>query len=68
MMELLNKAGECKFVPQCTYPLTGVRCVGRVYTDLATLEILESGVRCLSRVEGLEHAQLENLIGMELAH
>lgn len=67
MMELLSKTGECKFVPKCTYPLTGLRCVKRVYTDLATLEIGESGVRCLSRVEGLEHSQLENLIGMELA-
>ncbi|MEY2685537.1 MAG: hypothetical protein RJA09_2682, partial [Pseudomonadota bacterium] len=37
MMDLLTKKGESKVVPQCTYPLTGLACVARIYSDLATL-------------------------------
>ena len=44
MMELLTKAGECKLVPRCTYPLTGVACVSRVYTDVAVFDITAAGV------------------------
>ncbi len=44
MMTLLAKDGTPKLVPDCTYPLTGVGCVDRVYTDLATFEITPDGV------------------------
>ncbi|MEY9928989.1 3-oxoadipate CoA-transferase beta subunit [Catenulispora sp. GP43] len=44
MMTLLTKGGEPKVVPRCTYPLTGLGCVDRVYTDRAVLDITESGV------------------------
>ena len=44
MMTLFTKAGEPKLVPRCTYPLTGVRCVSRVYTDHATFDIRPDGV------------------------
>jgi 3-oxoadipate CoA-transferase beta subunit len=37
MMDLLTKQGESKIVERCSYPLTGIGCVKRVYTDLATL-------------------------------
>lgn len=47
MMPLFSKAGEAKLVPHCTYPLTGVRCVSRVYTDLATFNIRADGVHVL---------------------
>ena len=39
MMTLFDKQGAAKLVPRCTYPLTGVGCVSRVYTDLAVLEV-----------------------------
>lgn len=48
MMTLLTKDGRPKLVPECTYPLTGVGCVNRVYTDLATFEITPEGVRVLA--------------------
>ncbi len=39
MMEHLTKEGKSKLVKQCTYPLTGIGCVSRVYTDLAVIDI-----------------------------
>jgi 3-oxoadipate CoA-transferase beta subunit len=48
MMTLLTKDGQPKLVPQCTYPLTGISCVDRVYTDLATFEIAGGAVRVLA--------------------
>ena len=66
MMDLLTKKGESKIVPQCAYPLTGLACVKRVYTDLATFEILPAGVRVVDRVPGLTQAELQRLVGVEL--
>ena len=45
MMTLLAKDGTAKLVPECTYPLTGVGCVDRVYTDLAVFEVGPEGAR-----------------------
>lgn len=45
MMTLFAKDGTPKLVPRCTYPLTGVGCISRVYTDVATFEVGEGGVR-----------------------
>ena len=47
MMSLFSKAGESKLVPACTYPLTGLACVNRVYTDVAVFETGPEGVRVL---------------------
>jgi 3-oxoadipate CoA-transferase beta subunit len=44
MMTLLGKDGAPKLVPECTYPLTGVGCVDRVYTDLGTFDVGVQGV------------------------
>jgi 3-oxoadipate CoA-transferase beta subunit len=44
MMNLLSRDGVPKLVPECTYPLTGVACVSRVYTDLAVFVIEDEGV------------------------
>ncbi len=64
MMELLTKQGQSKVVQSCTYPLTGIGCVKRIYADLATLECTPSGLRLIDKVEGLEHTELEHLIGL----
>ncbi|MFN0160211.1 MAG: 3-oxoacid CoA-transferase subunit B [Burkholderiales bacterium] len=66
MMEHQTKSGESKIVARCTYPLTGVGCVSRVYTDLATLEFSTAGVRVVDRVDGLSHAELERISGVPL--
>ncbi|MGV9701256.1 3-oxoacid CoA-transferase subunit B [Streptomyces sp. NPDC003483] len=44
MMTLFTKSGVPKLVPRCTYPLTGLNCVDRVYTDLAVFDITPAGV------------------------
>jgi 3-oxoadipate CoA-transferase beta subunit len=44
MMTLFDKQGRAKLVPACTYPLTGVGCVSRVYTDVATFDLTPDGV------------------------
>jgi len=64
MMDLLTKQGQSKVVHSCTYPLTGIGCVKRIYADLATLECTPSGLRLIDKVEGLEHTELEHLIGL----
>jgi 3-oxoadipate CoA-transferase beta subunit len=43
MMSLFAKDGSAKLVPECTYPLTGLRCVSRVYTDRAIFDIDHTG-------------------------
>ncbi|MBU1361424.1 MAG: 3-oxoacid CoA-transferase subunit B [Gammaproteobacteria bacterium] len=67
MMDLLTKKGESKIVDRCTYPLTGIACVKRVYADLATLECTPAGLKLVDKVEGLEHDELERLLGLPVA-
>lgn len=66
MMEHLTKTGECKLVEQCTYPLTGVACVDRVYTDLAVLDIGARGVVVREIVDGLGFEELQRLTPVPL--
>ncbi len=66
MMELLTKEGVSKLVEHCTYPLTGVACVKRVYCDLASFECTSQGLKLIDKVEGLEHAELERLVGLPI--
>ena len=67
MMDLLTKKGESKVVAQCSYPLTGIACVKRIYSELATLECTPHGLKLIDKVEGLEHAELERLVGLPIA-
>ena len=67
MMDLLTKQGASKVVDECTYPLTGIGCVKRIYSDIATLECTPEGLRLVDVVEGLSHAELETLVGLPIA-
>lgn len=67
MMDLMTKQGQSKIVQACTYPLTGIACVKRVYTDLCTLDCTPTGLRLVDVVEGLSHAELEKLVGLPIA-
>ena len=59
MMEHCTKSGESKLVAQCSYPLTGIGCVSRIYTDLAVLEVTPQGLKVVERAEGLSHEALQ---------
>jgi 3-oxoadipate CoA-transferase beta subunit len=59
MMEHQTKTGESKIVERCTYPLTGVECVSRIYTDLAVLDVTPAGLRVREMVPGLTLADLQ---------
>ena len=67
MMNLFAKDGTAKLVPQCTYPLTGLRCVSRVYTEVATFDIDSAAgeVRVLETF-GLDVATLSERVEIEL--
>ncbi|WP_353134108.1 3-oxoacid CoA-transferase subunit B [Limnohabitans sp.] len=66
MMDLMTKQGRSKVVRECTYPLTGLACVSRIYTDLATLEVTAQGLQLIDVVEGLSHANLKALVGLAI--
>jgi 3-oxoadipate CoA-transferase, beta subunit len=61
MMEHLTRDGASKLVARCTYPLTGVRCVSRVYTDLAVIDVTADGFRLVEAVAGLSCDELSAL-------
>jgi 3-oxoadipate CoA-transferase beta subunit len=66
MMEHCTKAGESKIVARCSYPLTGLGCVSRVYTDLAVLDITPAGVQVVDLCDGLSAAALQALTAVPL--
>ena len=66
MMEHQTKSGESKIVPACTYPLTGVACVSRIYTDLATLDVTPEGLLVIDMIEGLTLDALQQMTGVQL--
>jgi 3-oxoadipate CoA-transferase beta subunit len=67
MMEHTTKRGESKLVPKCTYPLTGLACVSRVYTDLAVIDLTAEGARVREIAEGLTFDELQRLTAVSLA-
>jgi 3-oxoadipate CoA-transferase beta subunit len=67
MMELLTKKGESKLVQQCSYPLTGLACVSRIYTDLAVIDVTRDGLRAVELIDGLAFDELLTLAGVPIA-
>src|SRR5205823_6651048 len=66
MMEHLTKSGESKIVERCTYPLTGIGVVKRVYTDLAVIDVTPRGLQADRLVSGLAFEELQRLTGVPL--
>src|ERR1700675_3004197 len=66
MMEHLTKKGESKIVSRCSYPLTGVGCVNRIFTDLAVLDVTPDGLKVLERAPELSFEELQRLTGVPL--
>jgi len=67
MMDLLTKSGESKLVKQCSYPLTGIACVSRVYSDLAIFDLGPDGASVVEMVDGLTLDELRRITGVELS-
>jgi 3-oxoadipate CoA-transferase beta subunit len=66
MMEHTTKTGESKLVDHCSYPLTGIGCVSRIYTELAVIDVTPSGLKLIEIVEGLSFDELQKLTGAPL--
>ena len=66
MMEHSTKDGHSKQVPACTYPLTGMACVSRVYTDLAVIDITGDGPVVRQMAPGLSFDELQRRTAVPL--
>ena len=68
MMEHQTKSGESKVVTDCSYPLTAVACVDRIYTDLAIIDVTADGLMVREIINGLTFAELETMTGAPLQY
>jgi 3-oxoadipate CoA-transferase, beta subunit len=66
MMELLDKQGEAKLVEFCTYPITALRCVSRVYTDYAIFNLANGVATVTELADGVDMDSLRSLILLPL--
>ncbi len=66
MMDLVTKTGESKLVPHCTYPLTGIACVSRIYSDVAVFDVGTKGASVVEMVEGMTIERLREITQLDL--
>ena len=66
-MEHVTKNGEAKIVEKCAYPLTGMGCVNRIYTDLAVIDVTPNGLVVSEMVPGLTLDELQKLTDAPLS-
>jgi 3-oxoadipate CoA-transferase beta subunit len=65
MTDLLTREGEAKVVAECSYPLTGARCVTRIYSDHAVLDVTSDGL-AVRELFGTTAAELQEMLGLTL--
>lgn len=58
-MQHVNKAGESKLLPKCTLPLTGIKCIKRIVTELAVLDVTTNGFKLLERAPGVSIEEIK---------
>ncbi|MBB2932029.1 3-oxoacid CoA-transferase subunit B [Paraburkholderia silvatlantica] len=66
VMELFTREGKCKIVQDCSYPITAIGCVNRVYTDMLVVDVTHRGLEIVENFSGLTLLDLEKLVGVEL--
>jgi 3-oxoacid CoA-transferase subunit B len=59
-MQHTNPKGESKLLPACTLPLTGVKCVKKVVTDLAVLDVTAEGFWLVERAPGVSVEEIKS--------
>ena len=64
MMDLLTKEGQSKVVSECTYPLTGLGCVSRIYTDHAVFDLNAGQLDLVEAFDGHNSTTLSAIIGL----
>lgn len=62
----VTKTGEPKIVSKLTYPVTGKKCVDRIYTDLCVIDVTDDGLKVIEKVDGLSFDELQQLTGATL--
>ncbi len=67
MMEHRTRDGEPKIVERCTYPITGIGCVARIYTDHAVIDVTPDGLVALEWIDGLDFDELRAMTGAPLS-
>src|SRR6201988_192005 len=59
-MQHVNKAGESKLLPKCTLPLTGIKCIKKIVTELAVLDVTAQGFKLLERAPGVSVEEIKS--------
>jgi 3-oxoacid CoA-transferase B subunit len=65
-MQHCEKTGEPKILPECTLPLTGMKCVNRIVTDLAVIDVTPTGLELIEIAEDTSVEDVQRLTGAPL--
>lgn len=59
-MQHVNKAGDSKLLTECTLPLTGIKCVKKIVTELAVIDVTPQGFKLIERAPGISIEEIKN--------